>query len=288
MPTSNNLPIAMEAYSDMDAEVWSSSDTDFSTFALPQYSNSSFNSLEPYTLAPNTGNNDGGINLKAVVNKKKRNGRKLSAVHVERGVCSTSSGKVQMNSNVLSRRPVENNMEVENKREKFLERNRAAASKCREKKKLWTHDLEEQARELTSQRHMVTQHVAILQNELLELKCKCLEHIHCECEQIRDYLQNTVAQLNPVHSSFYKLFDPRMPLVSSASPPVPSHESTSVIHSPGRDQFQLSSSESDANSTSYSGKPDGEVRIQLEKLLYASKTDSYTSQPFSSIDSKGT
>jgi hypothetical protein len=34
-------------------------------------------------------------------------------------------------------------------------------------------------------------------NELLELKCKCLEHTHCDCEQIRDDLRSTVAQLNP-------------------------------------------------------------------------------------------
>jgi hypothetical protein len=41
--------------------------------------------------------------------------------------------------------------EREEQREKFLERNRFAASKCRVKKKQWTNRLEEQARKLTQE-----------------------------------------------------------------------------------------------------------------------------------------
>ena len=37
------------------------------------------------------------------------------------------------------------------RRQRFLERNRAAASRCRQKRKLWVSSLEKKAEELTSQ-----------------------------------------------------------------------------------------------------------------------------------------
>jgi hypothetical protein len=162
--------------------------------------------------------------------------------------------KMRTSSKILSTRPVESYVELEYKREKFLERNRAAASKCREKKKLSTSNLEERARELTWQRHMVTQHIALLRNEFLELKCKCLEHTHCDCEQIREYLRSTVAQLNPVGSLCYQISDSHRPLVSLVSPPLSSHDSVSIANLPNLNNFQLSSLELDANSESDSRK----------------------------------
>jgi len=90
-------------------------------------------------------------------------------------------------------------------REKFLERNRVAASKCRQKKKEWTNSLEERARELQAQREMLVAYVSMLRNELLMLKCKCLEHSDCECERLREYLKNTVATLPPASANLYKL-----------------------------------------------------------------------------------
>jgi uncharacterized coiled-coil DUF342 family protein len=133
--------------------------------------------------------------------------RKPSRVGGQREARSTSNMRMRMSSKTLSSRLVESYVELEYKREKFLERHRVAASKCREKKKLSTSNLGKQARELTWQRHMVTQHIALLRNELLELKCKCLEHIHCDCEQIRECLRSTVAQLNPVGSLYYQNSD---------------------------------------------------------------------------------
>jgi hypothetical protein len=99
----------------------------------------------------------------------------------------------------------EEGVEGEDKREKFLERNRVAASKCRQKKKAWTNNLEQRARELASERQMLTAHVAMLRNELLELKCRCLEHTSCNCEQIREYLKNTVAGLQHAPAALYQI-----------------------------------------------------------------------------------
>lgn len=88
-------------------------------------------------------------------------------------------------------------------REKFLERNRVAASKCRQKKKEWTNSLEEKARDLQGQREMLLAYVSMLRNELLMLKCKCLEHSECDCVALRDYLKNTVSTLPPASADLY-------------------------------------------------------------------------------------
>jgi flagellar motility protein MotE (MotC chaperone) len=94
-------------------------------------------------------------------------------------------------------------MEDDSKREQFLARNREAASKCRMKKKEWTHGLEERARELSSQKQMLTTYLAVLKNELLMLKCKCLEHSDCDCDAIREYLKTTVNTMPPANAALY-------------------------------------------------------------------------------------
>ncbi|QDS77393.1 hypothetical protein FKW77_006106 [Venturia effusa] len=93
-------------------------------------------------------------------------------------------------------------------REKFLERNRVAASKCRQKKKEWTNSLEEKARELQGQREMLVAYISMLRNELLMLKCKCLEHADCDCVGLREYLKNTVATLPPASAELYSANQP--------------------------------------------------------------------------------
>jgi hypothetical protein len=93
------------------------------------------------------------------------------------------------------------------KREQFLARNREAASKCRQKKKEWTTGLEDRARELSAQKQVLTTYLAMLKNELLMLKCKCLEHSDCGCEGIRDYLKNTVNTMPPANAALYSKLD---------------------------------------------------------------------------------
>jgi hypothetical protein len=90
--------------------------------------------------------------------------------------------------------------EDDTKRERFLARNREAASKCRQKKKEWAQDLEQKARDLSSQKQMLITYLAMLKNELLMLKCKCLEHSDCGCEGIRDYIKNTVNTMPPTNA----------------------------------------------------------------------------------------
>ncbi|KAJ9637704.1 hypothetical protein H2201_004140 [Coniosporium apollinis] len=101
----------------------------------------------------------------------------------------------------------EENPEEFVKRERFLERNRVAASKCRQKKKEWTSNLEQQARELTAQRAHLQAYVTSLRDEVLYLKDQMLRHSDCNCVKMREYLSQSVSNMSPPMSSIRQLAD---------------------------------------------------------------------------------
>jgi len=76
----------------------------------------------------------------------------------------------------------------EAKRRRFLERNRVAASKCRQKKKEWMQNLEETARNAQNNSKYLQAAVVQLKDELLLLKQELLKHHGCDCTKIRTYL----------------------------------------------------------------------------------------------------
>uniref|UniRef100_A0AAX7VJU3 Cyclic AMP-dependent transcription factor ATF-2 n=1 Tax=Astatotilapia calliptera TaxID=8154 RepID=A0AAX7VJU3_ASTCA len=65
------------------------------------------------------------------------------------------------------------------KRRKFLERNRAAASRCRQKRKVWVQSLEKKAEDLTSMNARLQTEVTDLRNEVARLKQLLLAHKDC-------------------------------------------------------------------------------------------------------------
>nr|1T2K_D Chain D, Cyclic-AMP-dependent transcription factor ATF-2 [Homo sapiens] len=56
------------------------------------------------------------------------------------------------------------------KRRKFLERNRAAASRSRQKRKVWVQSLEKKAEDLSSLNGQLQSEVTLLRNEVAQLK----------------------------------------------------------------------------------------------------------------------
>jgi bZIP transcription factor len=80
------------------------------------------------------------------------------------------------------------NGEGGDKRNQFLERNRVAASKCRQKKKEWTSNLEQRARNLQASKTSLAVLVSSLREELLYLKGEALKHATCDCNSVREYL----------------------------------------------------------------------------------------------------
>lgn len=94
---------------------------------------------------------------------------------------------------------VEEPLEVqEAKRKRFLERNRVAASKCRQKKKAWMQDLETEAREAQNMSKQLKLCVGMFKEEILQLKNELLKHNTCDCTPIRQYLSNEAIRLAEV------------------------------------------------------------------------------------------
>ncbi|XP_055758933.1 cyclic AMP-responsive element-binding protein 5 isoform X1 [Salvelinus fontinalis] len=65
------------------------------------------------------------------------------------------------------------------RRRKFLERNRAAATRCRQKRKVWVVSLEKKAEELTQTNMQLLNEVTMLKNEVTQLKQLLLTHKDC-------------------------------------------------------------------------------------------------------------
>ena len=82
------------------------------------------------------------------------------------------------------------------RRSKFLERNRVAASKCRQKKKEWTQNIENRSRELQKDNNNMRMMVDSLRQEVLFLKGEMLRHSGCDSPQIQDYLKSCANELS--------------------------------------------------------------------------------------------
>lgn len=65
------------------------------------------------------------------------------------------------------------------KRQKFLERNRAAASRCRAKKKVWIENLEKKSKEIEVLNQSLQQEVVMLRSEVQQLKSILIAHKDC-------------------------------------------------------------------------------------------------------------
>lgn len=75
-------------------------------------------------------------------------------------------------------------VEVASKRDNLLERNRVAASKCRKKKKLWVHDLEEAKSDLELQHSSLQMQYNELLEEANQMKNNLIAHAGCHDHNI--------------------------------------------------------------------------------------------------------
>lgn len=81
------------------------------------------------------------------------------------------------------------------KRAKFLERNRLAASKCRQKKKEHTQQLEYRYKEQSEKKERLVGEIARLHSEILSLKNEVLKHAQCGDEPIKLHLAQMVKKI---------------------------------------------------------------------------------------------
>ncbi|KAI8087487.1 hypothetical protein BDF21DRAFT_414508 [Thamnidium elegans] len=85
--------------------------------------------------------------------------------------------------------------DAEDRRKKFLERNRVAAYKCRQKKKNWMQELEQKADIQNNRNEELRSIVAQLREESMYLRNLLLSHGNCDCESVQAYLRKTSAEI---------------------------------------------------------------------------------------------
>ncbi|CCT71852.1 uncharacterized protein FFUJ_08968 [Fusarium fujikuroi IMI 58289] len=76
------------------------------------------------------------------------------------------------------------------KRSKFLKRNRIAASKCRQKKKVWIRELEETTKDLEIEHNALHSQYTDLMGELTTIKNQLMDHASCNDANINQWLDN--------------------------------------------------------------------------------------------------
>ncbi|KAI9840751.1 MAG: hypothetical protein M1837_001325 [Sclerophora amabilis] len=152
-------------------------------------------SLEPQSSHPPSMDSPAPAPLSSANGPKRKRGRQANPMNdgAESGVPKRSKkGRARSKGDGDKREP---HREEAQKRTRFLERNRVAASKCRQKKKEWTGNLEGRARDLQNERAQLSMMVGLLKDEVLWLKGELLKHTHCSCDRIRHYLNQEVNHL---------------------------------------------------------------------------------------------
>ncbi|KAG0092873.1 Cyclic AMP-dependent transcription factor ATF-7 [Podila epicladia] len=89
-----------------------------------------------------------------------------------------------------SRKRKTEQLSPEAKRQRFLERNRKAASKCREKKRLQTLQIINDADTITARNQELHENLAELEEEVRRLKNLILRHRDCGCDVIQKFVQS--------------------------------------------------------------------------------------------------
>jgi hypothetical protein len=125
--------------------------------------------------------------------------------HFERAgsIDSDDSSTSSLGHNKRKSSMTEDTEDPEQKRRKFLERNRMAASKCRQKKKMWMQELEQRSEEVVQRNKALHTLVSQLKEEVLILKNQLLSHHNCNCNVIQQYVQTSghfnMSLMNTLH-----------------------------------------------------------------------------------------
>ncbi|KAF4263028.1 hypothetical protein KXX16_000976 [Aspergillus fumigatus] len=158
------------------------------------------------------------------------------------------------------------------KREKFLERNRLAASKCRQKKKEHTQLLESRYREQSDKKEQLVSEIARLRSEILGLKNEVLKHAQCGDEPIKLHLAQMVKKITYNDTTAPDLTDVPDAASSSEGPMTPRPQQ--ALSFGFDDPLHLEPSRADG-STDHSVRRDSEASVLTENSYAFSTDDSF-------------
>lgn len=123
------------------------------------------------------------------------------------------------------------------KRQAHLAQNRRAATKCREKKRTFTRQLESQYDQVSRRKQSLESDFAQLQKEILELKNQLLRHSQCPDPALQAHLAGMTRNLAVANSPSLACSYPTTVLVSensvSSSLPPSIDEDSSTMHVSG-------------------------------------------------------
>jgi ATF/CREB family transcription factor len=109
-------------------------------------------------------------------------------------------------------------MTDEEKRKNFLERNRVAALKCRQRKKQWLANLQTKVEMFSSENDSLTAQISSLREEVVNLKTLLLAHKDCPVTQQQGlqgaYLQQAMEPFNPQINPYGMAGIPNQPVMA--------------------------------------------------------------------------
>jgi hypothetical protein len=130
------------------------------------------------------------------------------------------------NKKTKSRSP-NKNVEDDAKRKSFLERNRIAALKCRQRKKQWLTDLQSKVEYLTTDNERLQLQSESLKEEIVNLKTLLLAHKECPVAQANGFhvnaLQKTMPSMMSAQTNVSRTMSSMIPHPAASSPPPPAY-----------------------------------------------------------------
>ncbi|KAF9109642.1 hypothetical protein BGX27_007374 [Mortierella sp. AM989] len=133
---------------------------------------------------------DSGSPSKSTLKAKKSTGSKNTSASRKAKSTPNNSSKSSSKSSQSRKHLAEEEESPEAKRQKFLERNRMAATKCREKKRLQTLQTIAEADEIKERNQSLHASLDELMEEVRVLKNQILCHNNCGCDVIQKFVQS--------------------------------------------------------------------------------------------------
>ncbi|KAF9995381.1 hypothetical protein BGZ80_005352 [Entomortierella chlamydospora] len=136
--------------------------------------------------------------VESSLNRGARRGRMLSddlSDDSDRSKHSGNSGDGTTGNTKKKQNTGDEKMDEEEKRKNFLERNRQAALKCRQRKKQWLANLQQKVEYLTTDNEQLLSQTAALRDEIIHLKALLLAHKDCPVAQANGVYADTIGTM---------------------------------------------------------------------------------------------
>ncbi|KAF1807028.1 basic-leucine zipper transcription factor [Mucor lusitanicus] len=170
-------------------------DTPPQASVAPPHSNVEYAASNVHSLSPTTSFDESAQRRRSNSSTRNSKSRTTSYEEMDDYYQPTETTNTKSVQSGRKRRIVFEGDDAEDRRKKFLERNRVAAYKCRQKKKNWMQELEQKAEIQNNQNEELRNLVALLKEESMYLRNLLLTHGNCDCDSVQAYLRKQSAEI---------------------------------------------------------------------------------------------